>query len=366
MIKHHGSKKHAHAREQWSSQKVFDATHEFVTSQIHFTKSWQPTVVTLWAMGTYLHRKFPCYGHLWLNSPTTHSGKSKLLSVLWSVCYKAMSPQLEPTAAVLFRFPSTIGGTLLIDEVDKLDPKRKSEVIGILNHYHKTGSVLRAERGKNGKYSLREYPIYCPKVIAGIENLPVTLQDRCVRIALHRKRHDEKVDRFMPEDYSRMEPLREQLKAWASRKASAIVAALHKRDHLKVPHEVHDDRVRDIVEPLFAIASVLPRSVREELAEGTLEIAKGRKAEEQESNPVVAGIRILVSKFPEGEDVWKLRSVTACRLLEEVPGLEDRAKVQTFLRKLGFTSKNCKIDKKVLRAYRIPRKSLERLAGRYR
>jgi len=102
----------AAAENEWSTESVFNECYRFLKSQIHFTLAWQPVLVTLWAMGTYLHRQFPCYGHLWLNSPTTHSGKSKLLNVLWSVCHKATEPQLEPTPAVLFRFPSAVGGTM--------------------------------------------------------------------------------------------------------------------------------------------------------------------------------------------------------------------------------------------------------------
>jgi len=351
--------------EEWPSEQVFDAAYSYVRGQIQFSRDWQPVVVTLWAMGTYLHQQFPCYGHLWLNSPTTHSGKSKLLNVLWTLCHKATEPQLEPTSAVLFRFPSAIGGTLLIDEVDKLDPQKRSDVIAVLNQYHRNGSVMRAVRGRNQKFSLEKLPVYCPKTIAGIESLPVTLQDRCIRIALHRKKQGEKVHRFMPEDFARQEPLRNQLDAWAVRKAFQVIRAYRDRKNLGVPQGISDDRVRDILEPLFAVASVLPRWVKNKLAQGAIEIARGRKDEEAEENPVVAGIAILMEHFPKGEDVWKLRTERACDLLGEIPGVEDRTLAQTLLRKLGFRSRSCKFEKKVLRAYRIPKRRLERLAARY-
>jgi hypothetical protein len=280
----------------------------------------QPVVITLWAMGTYLHRKFPCYGHLWLNSPTTHSGKTKLLNVLHAVCYKALEPQLEPTAAVLFRFPSVIGGTLLLDEMDNLDPKKRGDVISVLNHYHKTGHVVRSVNVKK-RFNLEKLPIYCPKVIAGIESLPVTLQDRCIRIVLHRKTSGEKVERLLPEDYGRLEPLRNQMAAWAARKKEIIIKAYRHRDKLGVPDQVNDDRLRDILEPLFAVASVLPSDVQKRLAEAAIAISKGRKNEESESNPVVASVQILLDRFPKHEEVWKLRTDEASDLLCEIPGI---------------------------------------------
>ena len=113
------------------------------------------------------------------------------------------------------------------------------------------------------------------------------------------------------------------------------------------------------------MASVMPKHVRDRLAEGAIEIAKGRKAEEAESNPVVAAIPILIKHFPKNEDVWNLRTEKACELLGEIPGVDDKTNVQGLLRKLGFRSENSRIQKKVLRAYRMPTCEFERLAKRY-
>ena len=197
--------------EEWSTEVVFREAYNYLKSQIHFTQVWQPVVVTLWMMGTYLYRQFPCYGHLWLNSPTTHSGKTKLLDVLWTLCDQAAEPQLEPTPAALYRFPSAIGGTLLLDEVDNLDPEKRSAVISVLNSYHSNGVVIRAVPGRNKRFTLEKLPTYCPKVIAGINNLPSTLQDRCLKIFLHRRKPSEEVERFLPGTYEKLKPLREQL-----------------------------------------------------------------------------------------------------------------------------------------------------------
>jgi hypothetical protein len=285
-------------KDEWGSEKVFQEAYNYLRCQIHFMHSWQPVVVTLWAMGTYLYLQFPCYGHLWLNSPTTHSGKSKLLSVLWTLCYKALEPQVEPTSAALFRFPSALGGTLLLDEVDNLDPQKRSDVISVLNSYLSNGVVIRATPGKNKKYTLEKLPTYCPKVIAGINNLPLTLQDRCIKIYLHRKTHSEEVERFMPGSFLQMEPLRNQLHAWATRDAMQIIVTYYRREQLGVPSHV-DDRAKDILEPLFAVASVLPAWVKDELLEAADSIAKERTNDEQESNEVVRGLQILNEHFPE-------------------------------------------------------------------
>lgn len=351
--------------EEWPSKKIFDTAYAYVTSQIHFTQNWQPVVVTLWAMGTYLYPQFPCYGHLWLNSPTTHSGKTKLLEVLWTLCYKSLEPQLEPTPAALYRFPSAIGGTLLLDEVDNLDPEKRSAIISVLNSYVSNGVVTRAMPGKNKKFTLEILPVYCPKVIAGINNLSATLQDRCIKIFLHRKKKSEKVERFLPGTHQSLEPLRNQLEVWSVRDAQRIISAYTTRDQLGVPSAA-DDRAKDILEPLFAIASVLPRWVTEKLIEGTLSIATERSAEEAESNTVVLGVQVLREHFPRESDRWNVRTDRAFDLFsEEIPSIETKAQAQALMRRLGFRSERYHAGEKVLRAYKVPRRRLEKLSERY-
>jgi hypothetical protein len=351
--------------EEWQTQAVFQEVYDYFKRQIHFTQSWQPVFVTLWAMGTYLYRQFPCYGHLWLNSPTTHSGKTKLLNVLWTVCYKSTEPQLEPTAAVVFRFPSAIGGTLLLDEVDNLDPQKRSDVIAILNSYNSQGVVLRAVVGKKKDYTLARFPTYCPKVIAGINNLPTTLQDRCIKIYLHRKKQAEEVERFMPQMFENQVNLRNQLDAWAIRDALRIIEA-YKHLNLLGALNAIDDRGKDILEPLFAIASVLPKWVKRRLDEATESIASERNAEEGESNAIVLGVQVLDEHFPKDKDVWRLRTERALGLFsEEIPSIETKPQAQALLRRLGFRSKRIRAGKRVLRGYEVSRRKLEKLRERY-
>ncbi len=350
--------------DELTSEEVFQEVYDYITRQIRFAHSWQPVVVTLWAMGTYVYMQFPCYGHLWLNSPTTHSGKTKTEDVMSTICYKATEPQLAPTAAVVFRFPTSIGGTLILDEIDRLSPDNQSDVIAVLNHYKSTGGVLRNVPSKDKQYTLAEFKVYCPKIIAGINNLPEVTQDRCLKIYLHRKNKDEKVERFMPGAREEREPLRNQLEAWAVRNGFRLLGAYHRQDQLGVPAEA-DDRLRDIIEPLFAIAVALPKWVNEKLVEATERLARNRRANEAESDPVVLGVQILNDHFPKNRDDWRLRSDLALEFLEEIPGIETVANAQALLRKLGFRSQSVRVGDKVLRAYVIPKRRLDRLVSRY-
>ena len=162
-----------------------------------------------------------------------------------------------------------------MDEIDKLDPEKQSAVISVLNSYKSSGGVMRNTPGKNKQYVVEKFNVYCPKVIAGIDNLPETLQDRCIKIYLHRKKQSEEVERFMPGMFECQEGLRNQLDAWATRDALRILEAYRRLASLGVPDDI-DDRGKDILEPLFAIASVLPRWVKRRLTEATRNIANER------------------------------------------------------------------------------------------
>ena len=250
-----------------------------------------------------------------------------------------------------------------MDEIDKLDPEKKSDVISVLNSYKSTDGVMRNVPEKNKQYGLKEFNVYCPKVIAGIDNLPETLQDRCLKIYLHRKRRTDKVERFMPSMFDEMKPLRNQIDAWSVRDGMSIVTAYH--EGLVLPADA-DDRLRDMMEPLFAIASVMPKWVREKLIDATQILARDRNANEEESNAVVLGVQALKENFPKDKDSWHLRSDKALQIFQvDLPGIETKAHAQALLRRFGLRSVRVRFGNHVLRAYVLSREALDRLVERY-
>jgi hypothetical protein len=219
--------------------------------------------------------------------------------------------------------------------------------------------------GKKKDYTLGKFPTYCPKVIAGINNLPTTLQDRCIKIYLHRKKQSEEVERFMPGMFERQEELRNQLDAWAIRDALRIVEAYRHLDSLGVPDDI-DDRGKDILEPLFAIAGAFPKWVKRRLVEAAESIANERNAEEGESNAIVLALQVLNEHFPHGKDVWHLRTEKAFELFSgEISSIETKSQAQALLRRLSFRSKRVRIGQSVLRGYEISRRNLKKLSERY-
>ncbi len=100
--------------------------------------------------------------------------------------------------------------------------------------------------------------------------------------------------------------------------------------------------------------------------EATKKLARDRRAHEEETNPVVLGIQAVRENFPEGEKSWRLRSDKALEIFEEdVPGIETIGQAQALLRRFDLRSKRVRVGTKVLRAYVLSKKALDKLVERY-
>jgi hypothetical protein len=102
--------------------------------------------------------------------------------------------------------------------------------------------------------TVKMFPVFCPKALAGIEKrhelLPDTVRTRSVNIRLH-KRSEEPIEWFFPEDIKdEAEQLRGQLEAWAKEAVPALKGA-----RPQLPRDgTLSDRQLEGWRPMFAIA----------------------------------------------------------------------------------------------------------------
>jgi len=194
--------------------------------------------------------------YLVVESPEKQSGKTRLLEVLELVCRNPVKVA-SITAAALFQTVGYGTPTLLIDEADAIfagKTERSEDLRGVLNAGNAPGSVV-IRGGHDGKPV--SYPVFCPKVIAGIATgrLPETIRDRAVVVAMDRKLRSERVERLRRRRVQGdVDQLRERLQAWAVQNMAALE-----------PFELADtleqisDRMEEAWEPLLAIADLAGR-----------------------------------------------------------------------------------------------------------
>jgi len=206
--------------------------------------------LALVVLETYAAEHFDAAPYVHLSSPEKRCGKSLVMRLLAKLCARAL-PAGPCSESAIFRAIAATTPTLLIDEVDSFFAER-DELRGILNvgNVRDDASVMRSEEvTRDGKrtFEPRRYSVFCPKVFAGIGKLADTLADRCIPIPMHRKRADEKRERFRRRDFD-AGPLRQQCRRWAEDHAEALAAS-----RPTLPEQLND-RAADLWEPLLAVA----------------------------------------------------------------------------------------------------------------
>jgi hypothetical protein len=200
-------------------------------------------------------------------SPEKRSGKTRVLEVLEALCRNGrMSASI--TAAALYQTISANRPTLLIDEADAIfssRSERSEDLRGALNAGNRPGATV--TRGTRENTAI-DFDVYCPKVIAGVNDgsLPDTVADRGIAIRMQRKRRGQKVQRWRPKTIAdELADLHAQAYAWAHEHADTL------RDFdlpAGLVEDKLDDRAEEAWEPLFAIASLA----------GALDVAIGASA----------------------------------------------------------------------------------------
>jgi hypothetical protein len=234
--------------------QLLDGTDAFLRRYVVFPEEGQSRVLALWVAHTWVKHAFDYTPYLHICSPEKRCGKSRLLECLKLLCD---TPRMEvsPTAGTLLRVIECECPTLLIDEVDTLfvrgSDSGKETLRGIMNAgYHVSGKVPRCV---GGEHEVKDFSVFCPKVLAGIGAIPDTIADRCIPMQLARRRGDQVVTRFRQRDAQvEAEVLRRGLVDWRDQRG--VMNAL--RDARPQISENFSDRKADIIEPLLAISDM--------------------------------------------------------------------------------------------------------------
>jgi hypothetical protein len=343
-----------------------------------------PWLVALWVMATYLFRVFTFFPYLVLQSVDKRSGKSLVLEILAEVAWNAVS-SVPPSAAALFRDIHVNATTMLLDEVEHLGNVNKDDqgaVLAVLNAGFKYDAmVARCEKRDDVWVSVR-YRAYSPKAFASIKALADVIRDRSVVVRMKRRHKDEKVARFRLRQAAPMlAALRDRLHHWALANAQHVADLADAEDCFPMPKDV-DDRARDILEPLYAVAGVIDvmagdAACTTQLTAAVVEIMKVRTGDANDTT-VADAIQALLDRLdtaPRGllgkaTDEIVLKAAEAVQVFADggLDWVEKPKHARSLFRQLGIYSGSHRPPenkKKVKRGYKITRADLADLAARY-
>jgi hypothetical protein len=155
-------------------------------------------------------------------SPEKRSGKTRLMETLALLVARPW-PVIGASVAAVFRKIGKDQPTMMHDEIDAVfgsNAERTEPLRAILNAGNRPGSTV--SRCVGEAKDVEDFPIFCPKVLAGIDNgrIPDTIRDRSVPIGMRRKTASEPVERFRHRiAAAEIAPLRTRFEGWAAGEA---------------------------------------------------------------------------------------------------------------------------------------------------
>ncbi len=279
-------------------------------------KSAQGTTATiaLWVFLTYCYHAWSALPYLYIGGPLG-SGKSRVFEILDRLCFRPLATS-NLTAALLFRNVHSFGGTIILDEAERLKKTKDpdvAELLSLLLAGYKAGSRAHRMEPIGDSYRPVAFDVFGPKALACIAGLPPALASRSIGITMFRSSpRSDKPRRRIDANPERWANLRDQLH---------IIALEHGPRFLELADLVDvcpamSGRNFEIWQPILSLASWL-----DDLgATGLLEVMRAHT-----KTVIEAGVD---DQVPDHDETL-LRLLTECvrKLERPTPGdLLDRAR----------------------------------------
>lgn len=279
-------------------------------------------IISLWILGTYLHKEFRSYPFLYFNA-MKGSGKTRTLNLITHLA-KDGEVLNHPTEAVLFR----TSGTLAIDEFEGVNRKGNENIRELLNSAYKKGAKVKRMKQKKTKEGteqvVEEFEVYRPIVLANIWGMDNVLGDRCITVVLERS-NDQKITRLMELfDIDKIitstkELISKENVVWCSvvtplevyREWNEYITnnyiSTHNNKYTKLHKKIKDSdldgRILELTMPLLILANAINDKVLDNLLKVLVKIVDDRKVDDIYNNKDVALIDYLSQEVPQNEYV---------------------------------------------------------------
>jgi hypothetical protein len=338
--------------------------HDFIERFVFLKTNSLYRLLALWSVATYMYADFEYTGYIFACSPEPQSGKSRLLEVLELLAAKPSGILVSPSEAVLFR--TAEGHTQLLDEVDGWT--NRDELRNVLNAgFHRGATVQRMNDGEGG-YEVKSFPVYAPRVLAGIGQgiLHGTTRDRTFVLEMVRQMRAERRERFRiklvkPE----ADNLKNAIEQWIAQHKAEIADTYEQFDFPYL--QDFRDRTIDVAQPLAAILEVAYKG-RPELERVRQEFVKAAAITRKEGEPLTDDHKVLrtLTELARTDNPLVGNATELADLCGNVHGeKQDEAALSAVLRRYGFQTRSIRKDGQPRHRYSLPHSELSELVARY-
>jgi hypothetical protein len=173
----------------------------------------------------------------------------------------------------------------------------------VLNVYERREVAIRASR-EGGIPIL--YDLFCPKILAGQEQLPRSLPDRCITLSMEKNVKDIPLDVEVPID------LKAQLEYYQARHSTDPNV-----DKEELKHQIGDNRVTQLFYPLYSVCPTLEG--RHALFELAKEIVEERRTDEGTSDLAEVLEAVVVTWISVQDPEKPLTQLTTASIVQNCP-----------------------------------------------
>ncbi len=168
-------------------------------------------VLALWTLMSYVYPNWPAIPYLSIGGPLG-SGKSRVFDLLANLVFRPIGSS-NMTAPCLFRTLDSRGGTLLLDEAERLRSQgpEVAEIKSILLAGYKQGQKAQRLEKVGDSFVLVSFDVFGPKAIACINELPPALLSRCIRLCMFRAPKASPKPMRRIDNYPRWQSIRDEL-----------------------------------------------------------------------------------------------------------------------------------------------------------
>jgi hypothetical protein len=263
----------AEARRKWldgytpQAETLFKDLSQTINHYLEFPAEEAPghlATLSLWVMLTYAYPAWLAVPYLSLGGPLG-SGKSRVFDVLSRLVLRPLGSS-NMTAPCLFRTLHAQGGTLLLDEAERLRDRstESSETLSILLGGYKAGGKAHRLEKQGDSFRLVAFDVYGPKAIAGISELPPALTSRCIRITMFKAgKNSPKPACRVDQEPERWKQLADDLHSFALAGGQQFVRAAQNL----IFCEGISGRDMEVWQPILALAQLVQDAGADELVE---------------------------------------------------------------------------------------------------